>query len=139
MNQRNIIIGAVIAGAVGSLATAFLCSNRRTSFMDTCEDYGDKIKSLVSEFSNFDASELVENIKEHISDLPEMDSKDFIKGVVIGAALAGLVGSGTALLKGKQNGNCFSAFVNSAKNSCSTQDFMDLAQAGIKCWNKFRR
>lgn len=145
MNKKNIIIGAVIAGAVGGIATALYYSKpRKNSFLDICEDYGDKIKSVVGEYSNFDVSGIIDTVKEQIEDLPDMDNKDFIKGIVIGAALAGLVSGGTAIMGGK-NGNLKSFSknimnaVDCAKNSSTTQDFIDLAHAGLKCWNKFAK
>ncbi len=150
MDSRKIIIGSVIGGAIGAVAVTMLAKNYRrpSSFIEIAEEYGDKIKTAVNGFADFDMSNVIEMIKDQISDLPDMDNRDFLKGIMVGAALGGVLGCGASSLLGGNNGKKIKAFTKDIMesvdevrktSSSAAQDFMDLATAGIKCWNKFTR
>ncbi len=150
MDSKKIVIGSVIGGAIGAVAVAMLANNyrRRSSFTEIAEEYGDKIKSAVGDIADFDMSNIIETLKDQILDLPDMDNRDFLKGIMVGAALGSVLGCGATSLMQGNNGKKIKSFTKNImesvdevrKTSKSTaQDFMDLATAGIKCWNTFTR
>lgn len=158
MNSRKVIIGSVIGGAVGAVAVTLLTSKRtRKSFTDMVEECGDKIKSAVNGASNFDMSDVVAVIKDQIEDMPSFDNKDFLKGVVIGAVLGGVLGTGATMwMNGSGNADScirsvarqFSTLMDGAAQTATqasratdniTSDILDFAHAGFKCWKKFAK
>ena len=153
MNSRKIIIGSVIGGAVGAVAATLLSSKRaRLSICDIVEEYSDKVKCAVNGATNFDFSDVGAIIKDKLDDLPAFDNADFVKGIVLGA----VIGSGAAMLmRGNKSDISFKSvakqFTNlindtqdtvakasSATNNI-THDILDLAHAGLKCWNKLTK
>jgi len=159
MDARKMVIGSVIGGAVGAVAaTLFASKSTRKRFADRVEEYSDRLKSVVNGVSNFDVSEVVETIKDQIEELPDLDNKDFLKGVAVGALLGAVVGSGACMLMNDRTGSngafitsMAKKFVNVMNNTAETakktgaaaenltDDILDFAHAGMKCWNKFKK
>ncbi len=168
MNAKKIAIGAAIGGAVGCIAVALLSSKNANSVKAKCGGYGDKLKSFVNEVSSNiseninettgsmtdKAYDLIESVKKEIGEFPDFDNKDFIKGLIVGGVLGGLLGSGTTLLC---NGNVPSNWKAMAKNvlqllettglskqqaagHCKiTDNILDFTAAGIQLWKKIKK
>ncbi|MCE5294460.1 MAG: hypothetical protein LLF94_07600 [Chlamydiales bacterium] len=145
--NQKVVAGAVIGGVLACVAVSLLCCNKkkRNTIVDTLEEYGDKVKSMMN---NVSATDMIDTVQEHIADFPSLDNKDFVKGVVVGTTIAGLVGTGASMfLNGK---SCQSSSwcgyaknildaVNTVKKSNATQDAMHLLNTGIKFWNQIKK
>jgi hypothetical protein len=145
--NHKVAAGAVIGGVLACVAVSLLCCNKkkRHTIADTLEEYGSKVKSMMN---NVNATDMIDTVQEHIADFPSLDNKDFVKGVVVGTTIAGIIGTGASMfLNGK---NCQSSnwcgyaknimdAVNTAKKSNATQDAMHLLNTGIKFWNQIKK
>lgn len=175
LNAKRIVLGAVIGGALGGIAVTLLASNNNgKGLRGTCEEYGDKIKNIISEMSNNIAGninektafmsdktkEIIESIKDEIGEFPDLENKDFKKGLIVGGILGGLLGSGTTwVCKGNNEERNSQAYgwQKMAKNvleildtksqskheaphqSKTVHDVFDFAVAGLQLWKNINR
>ena len=166
MNAKDVMIGAAIGGAVGCVAAYMLSSKNVRGLAGTCGEYGDKVKSILNEFSSSvsdsisekssyvadKAQDIIESVKDEIGEFPDLSNEDFRKGLIVGGVLGGLLGSGTTMLC--SNGSCaepsnwkamakkvLSAIETNGQSfkQKSTTDIFDLAVAGMQLWKKLQK
>ncbi|MCE5293679.1 MAG: hypothetical protein LLF94_03570 [Chlamydiales bacterium] len=93
---KKIVTGVIITGAVGCITAALIAASRKPKgFKEKCEDYTEKCKSLISDMSE-QVQDKASGAVDYVKD--EFEDTSVQKGLIVGAALGGLLASGAALL-----------------------------------------
>lgn len=116
--NKKLVAGAIIGGAVGCIAATMIASRNSKGIAETCKEYSDKFKNMIEDMGSTvseavhdkaecvtdKAHDVIESVKSEIGEFPGLDNADFKKGLIVGAAIGGLLGSGSTMLYNKLTG-----------------------------------
>ncbi len=136
MSSKKVVVGAVLGGLVAGIAAVMLSKNKNCK--SSISEYGEKLQDFMQDLqSNIPestecftekAQEIIETVKNEV--VSDLDSKDFRKGIVVGAVLGGLLGAKGASLKANNSTHPVAKTVN---------DLMDFAVSGMAIWKNLQK
>lgn len=174
MSLQTILVGAVIGGMLGGTAASVFTSKNASSVRDNFHEYSDKIQAFIHSVNDNVSSSIHDNaesltdrahdilstMKSEFDSFPDLENKDFQKGLMVGAALGSLVGAGGAALYNScspkaDKCNTWSKVAKEVLNianhkgrfsgesnkpqSRSINDVLDFAVTGIKLWQNLTK
>lgn len=174
-STKKIATGAIIGCAVGCIAANMLASKNSKGLADTAKEYTDNFKTMLADmgsnvsdtvqdkvdYVNDKAHDVINSVRKEIGEFPNLENKDFKKGLIVGAAMGGLLGSGSTMMHNwhanqKDSNTDWKAIVKNVLHlldvgnhpdesqhievaSNKTNDVLDFATAGIQLWKKMKK